>query len=125
MCRPLVEASASASEVTDEDAALTRHHARKHGRELVDDAIECPGTGGRVAPAETGAIVRVDTGELGDRRLNDCPTKGGACDARFEEHRRRTVAAASDMQTMSADVEQLAGRRERGRGQLLDGRAAR
>ena len=57
-----------------------------------------------LAPAKACAIVAADPRDLGDVGLNPAPFRGHASEGGFEDHHRRALAAAVDVQLVPAGV---------------------
>lgn len=63
-----------------------------------------------VAPAVTRAIIRAHAGEASNLGLNLAPVEIGAIQAMFQNHRGTTLPGAVEMKTISAHINQSAGR---------------
>lgn len=65
----------------------------------------------KVAPGQSGAIVRAHPSEASDLRQHKTPVEGKITRARHQDIRRTALPAAVDVQPVSADVDELACRR--------------
>ncbi len=108
-----VRAHHKASErVTNEHISVARRDLCEHGGELVDDSVKGSGTRRRVAPRQTCAIVRTNTRECRNLRLDDGPTERRGGNPGFEQHNRTALTRARGMQPMATNLNQHAWRRE-------------
>ena len=98
--------------VTHEHVAFDRRDLCEHDGELVDDSVERPRQRRCVAPCETRAIVRTDTRECRNLRLDDGPTERRGGNPGLEQHNRTALTRARGMQPMATNVNQYAWRGE-------------
>ena len=96
----------AAERVPHEHVAFARRDLCEHYGELVDNPVERPRPRRRVTPSETRAIVRTDTREFRDLRLDDGPTERRSGDPGFEQHHWTALARAHGMQPMATNVNQ-------------------
>src|SRR6185503_6376619 len=68
----------------------------------------------RIAPGKTGAIVTTNARKPADSRLDQTPVKRKISRSVNQNDRRSFVARAIEVQGITADVDQLPGRRWRG-----------
>jgi hypothetical protein len=73
------------------------------------ELCERPRARARFAPGVAPAVVAADAGERGDARLNECPDHREIAGPVLEEYGRGPVTRAVDVQTLSADVDELSG----------------
>jgi hypothetical protein len=79
--------------------------------QLACDAACCPRRWARIAVTHTCPVIRAHARKSSDVRLDKDPTSARATEACVEDHSRRAVPGAPQMQPVPSDVDELSGRR--------------